>query len=243
MDKSDSHRRKKFRVPKPDSNVSTSHKWTIFVIFLSFVLSLVFSLITSVAMQSLNLFFAFIVLFAIIAINILFDMIGTAVQSAEEKPFQGWLHSLTIPRELFVQNGKLHQQPVKELESIRRHERVIEAEGHTFINQETWSAELLAEQISDQKFSFNFGNVLKISFANNSMVIQRKHWSSEEYDEVRAEISVIKNIRVFLDQSTAEIFVNNGEKVFTFKSFFTDDKWVEVESEKTIRIKIWRMEA
>ena len=40
--------------------------------------------------QSLNLFFAFIVLFAIIAINILFDMIGTAVQSAEEKPF----HSL-----------------------------------------------------------------------------------------------------------------------------------------------------
>lgn len=156
---------------------------------------------------------------------------------------EGWLHSLTIPRELFVQNGKLHQQPVKELESIRRHERVIEAEGHTFINQETWSAELLAEQISDQKFSFNFGNVLKISFANNSMVIQRKHWSSEEYDEVRAEISVIKNIRVFLDQSTAEIFVNNGEKVFTFKAFFTDDKWVEVESEKTIRIKIWRMEA
>lgn len=54
------------------------------------MLSLVFSLITSVAMQSLNLFFAFIVLFAIIAINILFDMIGTAVQSAEEKPF----HSL-----------------------------------------------------------------------------------------------------------------------------------------------------
>ena len=29
---------------------------------------------------------------------------------------EGWLHSLTIPRELFVQNGKLHQQPVKELE-------------------------------------------------------------------------------------------------------------------------------
>lgn len=155
---------------------------------------------------------------------------------------EGWLHSLTIPRELFVQNGKLHQQPVKELESIRRHERVIEAEGHTFINQETWSAELLAEQISDQKFSFNFGNVLKISFANNSMVIQRKHWSSEEYDEVRAEISVIKNIRVFLDQSTAEIFVNNGEKVFTFKSFFTDDKWVEVESEKQLELKYggWR---
>ena len=90
MDKSDSHRRKKFKVPKPDSNVSTSHKWTIFVIFLSFG--------AVIGIQSYNIgcdaiaqfIFAFIVLFAIIAINILFDMIGTAVQSAEEKPF----HSL-----------------------------------------------------------------------------------------------------------------------------------------------------
>ena len=89
MDKSDSHRRKKFKVPKPDSNVSTSHKWTIFVIFLSFVLSLVFSLITSVAMQR-SIYFLHYSFVRIIAINILFDMIGTAVQSAEEKPF----HSL-----------------------------------------------------------------------------------------------------------------------------------------------------
>lgn len=90
LDKSDCHGRKKFKVPRPDLNVSTSHKWTVFVIFLSFALSFLFSLITSVAMQSMNLFFAFVLLFVIIAINILFDMIGTAVQSAEEKPF----HSL-----------------------------------------------------------------------------------------------------------------------------------------------------
>ena len=33
---------------------------------------------------------------------------------------------------------------------------------------------------------------------------------------------------------TAEIFVNNGEKVFTFKAFFTDEKGIEIESEQTI---------
>ena len=83
---------------------------------------------------------------------------------------------------------------------------------------------------------------MKIYFDNNNLLIQRKHWNMKGYDEVQVEISELENIQVFLDQSTAEIFVNNGEKVFTFKSFFTDDKWVEVESEKTIRIKIWRME-
>lgn len=90
MDKSDLPGRKSFKMPAPDLNVSTSHKWTIVVVILSFVLSVIFSFITSAAMQSLSVFFAFIILFLIIAINILFDMIGTAVQSAEEHPF----HSL-----------------------------------------------------------------------------------------------------------------------------------------------------
>lgn len=90
MDKSDIPRRKKFKVPQPNSNVSTSHKWTIIVTLLSFTLSMFFSFVTSVAMKSLTVFFAFVLLFVIIAINIIFDMVGTAVQSAEEKPF----HSL-----------------------------------------------------------------------------------------------------------------------------------------------------
>ncbi len=41
-------------------------------------------------MESLTIFFAFMLLLLIIAVNILFDLVGTAVQSAEEKPF----HSL-----------------------------------------------------------------------------------------------------------------------------------------------------
>ena len=94
MDKSDVPKRKKFFVPHPNINVTTSHKWTLIVLVLSFLLSVFFSFITSVAMQSLTIFFAFVLLFAIICVNIIFDMVGTAVQSAEEKPF----HSLAARR-------------------------------------------------------------------------------------------------------------------------------------------------
>lgn len=96
MDKSDIPKRKKFRVPKPNTNVSTSHKWTVIVLILSFGLSVFFSFITSVAMESLTIFFAFLLLLVIIAVNILFDMVGTAVQSAEEKPFHS-LASRKVP--------------------------------------------------------------------------------------------------------------------------------------------------
>lgn len=90
MDKSDIPKRKNFKVPRPNSNVSASHKWTVIVLILSFILSVFFSFVTSVAMQSITIFFAFVLLLLIIAVNILFDMVGTAVQSAEEAPF----HSL-----------------------------------------------------------------------------------------------------------------------------------------------------
>lgn len=90
MDKSDIPKRKKFKPPRPDINVSASHKWTAVVLVLSFALSVFFSFVTSAAMESLTVFFALILLLVIIAVNIIFDMIGTAVQSAEEQPF----HSL-----------------------------------------------------------------------------------------------------------------------------------------------------
>lgn len=86
--------KKKFKMPKPSQNVSVSHKWTIAVVAMSFALSVVFSAVTSVLMESMSILWAFVILFAIIGINILFDIIGTAVMSAEEYPF----HSLASRR-------------------------------------------------------------------------------------------------------------------------------------------------
>lgn len=86
--------KKKFKVPKPDSNVTVTHSWTVIVLVLSFVLSVAFSIVTSSMMKSLALAWTFVVLLVIIMLNILFDLIGTAVMSAEEAPF----HSLSSRR-------------------------------------------------------------------------------------------------------------------------------------------------
>lgn len=86
-----SDNKKSFKVPRPNTNVSASSKWTVFVVFLSFILSVVFSFVTSAAMEKLSVTAAFVVLFLIIGTNVLFDIIGTAVMAAEEAPF----HSLS----------------------------------------------------------------------------------------------------------------------------------------------------
>lgn len=81
---------------KPAQQVNVSNTWTIIVICLSFALSVAFSAITSTALEALNIFWAFVVLLTIIFINILFDIVGTAVATAEEMPFHS-LASRKVP--------------------------------------------------------------------------------------------------------------------------------------------------
>lgn len=82
--------KKSFRVSKAYTNVSASKAWTIFVIIISFLLSVAFGAVTNTTLKKLELGWAFVVLLIIIGINIVFDMIGTATQAADEIPF----HSL-----------------------------------------------------------------------------------------------------------------------------------------------------
>lgn len=86
--------KKSFKMPTPGNSAKASSKWTVTVVIVSFILSVVFSAVTSTVLSGIGIIFAFIVLFIIIGINVLFDIIGTAVMNAEEPP----LHSLARRR-------------------------------------------------------------------------------------------------------------------------------------------------
>ncbi|MGE5614161.1 MAG: Mg2+ and Co2+ transporter CorB [Bacillota bacterium] len=61
--------------------------WIITVTFTSFIISAVLSVASSDILKDAGIFTAFIVILVIITINIIFDIIGTAVTAAEEAPF------------------------------------------------------------------------------------------------------------------------------------------------------------
>ena len=62
-------------------------KWFITVSILTFILSLIFSYISSTAIANINIVLGIILLLLVILIGILFDMIGVAVLSCEEASF------------------------------------------------------------------------------------------------------------------------------------------------------------
>jgi len=94
-----------FNVSKPMSNINTNNKWPLLVTIIAFTLSIVFGLVTFV-ISKLDIIWAFIILFFIIFISVVFDMLGVSVSAAEEFPFHslsarkvtGAAHSIKIIR-------------------------------------------------------------------------------------------------------------------------------------------------
>ncbi len=66
---------------------NNSNSWVIFISITTFILSLVFSFISNTAISKLSIIAGLIVLILVIAIGILFDLIGVAVTVGNEEDF------------------------------------------------------------------------------------------------------------------------------------------------------------
>lgn len=70
---------------KPKSKNSNS--WVIFIAITTFILSLTFSFISNTVISNLSIIIGLIVLIIVIAIGIVFDLIGVAVTVGNEEDF------------------------------------------------------------------------------------------------------------------------------------------------------------
>lgn len=129
----------------------------------------------------------------------------------------GFQHSLTIPREIIQKNdGKLLQVPIKELEDLRGD--LINPNASKISLPFEATSEILEQSFEiciDEKLSFKcFDGVVELEFLDDKYGAERTIR--------RAKIGKVSSIRIFADMSSLEIFLNEGEMVFTSK-FFPDD--------------------
>lgn len=148
----------------------------------------------------------------------------------------GWAHTLTLPRELTVQNGKLIQQPIKELELLRKEAAnvagIMNNETLVFDHFKGTSFEMICEfdNINAEEFGIEFRangeekTVLKYDVVEKKVILDRTCSGAavgEAYGTIRKCQLDSKKIKfhLFVDTSSVEIFVNDGEEVFTSRIF------------------------
>lgn len=150
----------------------------------------------------------------------------------------GWAGAAILPRELSLKDGKLYQSPVREIENYRKNAVAV---GETPIGEETTVKGVFGTKV-ELDFTLDLGTAQEVGinlfqgernktqiyysrekdrviFDRSAMGTFITHDSKEKDASVRSvQVSVKENrltMRIFLDVSSCEVFLNGGERVMT----------------------------
>ena len=166
-----------------------------------------------------------------------------------------WIHTLTLPRQLEWKNDKLLQHPVEELKSLR--ENKIEYTDISLTEEKmslpniqgnVLEMEIALNAANDYTFSIMLGKNNQIHFdkSTNTFSLRRLDLADGHSFEYRyCLLKDVKNIRLFKDTSSIELFINNGEEVFSARIFdYKEDNNVHfyATGNVTMDIKKWDLQ-
>lgn len=151
-----------------------------------------------------------------------------------------WAHCLTLPRELTVENGKLKQRPLRALEQLRKNKETAEgyANKHS-VKLHPYDGEYYeliidilendaTEVYFDLRVSKKYFTQIAYNKRTKQLILNRSESgivNEEAGDHTRRTTleNDLEQLRIYSDKSSLEIFVNDGECVFTTR-IFPDDK-------------------
>lgn len=175
---------------------------------------------------------------------------------------EGWQHSLTVPRELKLVDGVIRQWPMKELEALRYDGMELE-DGVTAIDADAFDLEILFATKKDSE-EIEKTATDKILYTDSSSMDKKEVQLSEDVsfswqDGVftlqflndsgcgrtmrKAKIKELRNIRILNDVSMLEIYMNDGEYVFTTRYFPKDTSRTVLNLQGCQSAKLWKMKA
>ncbi|WP_100374260.1 glycoside hydrolase family 32 protein [Bacillus sp. FJAT-45037] len=188
--------------------------------------------------------------------RILFGWLGMPEEREEDHPTieHKWIHAMTIPRELRLTEGKLYQLPVEELKQLRQKEVnydqvQLDSTSQAFAGIEGERLELELETLG------NPTSDLTIELRNHASIIyspEKKQFTltrvsfvdGKTIEERHCYLDALQNLRVFLDSSTIEVFINDGAEVFTARIYpEADELGISFKSEKptSVQLKAWML--
>ena len=189
------------------------------------------------------------------------------IPSAED----GWLYSLTMPRELTIHQGKVRSQPVKEMEALRQDRTDVDVSN-------TQNVSVNLPTASESAMNFSFGDARKLEVAvkfgkekfvmkydrdTQIMTLDRngmnlggkgiRKFSDGKNTDVELGIRKFKlfvnldlNFRLFVDRSVVEIFFQDGEEAASLLLYPEEDvaPVLEISSDKNLQRvcgKVWKL--
>ena len=145
---------------------------------------------------------------------------------------EGWQHCLTIPREITLHDGRLYQYPVEEMEALRG--RCCEID-ETQKNIEVWKPFELDLKLDSRKCRISVGDDLMFEADGREACLRLSEKAGAGRKQRKAVIPSgrLKEIRMLVDTTAVEIYLNHGEVVFSTRYYpGKTTKVVKLEADK-----------
>ena len=144
---------------------------------------------------------------------------------------ENWMHSLTIPRKLTLNEGRIYQNPVEEMNSLREKtffykenfsEKYLEFSD---VNKNSYEFLLNIKRDSNLEFKIEMFKGEKeyfdLYFKEGTFIISRENIIDGPKGIRKFKLKESKNLklRIFVDKSAVEIYINDGECVASSRVF------------------------
>ncbi|MEI2664324.1 sucrose-6-phosphate hydrolase [Rossellomorea sp. LJF3] len=162
--------------------------------------------------------------------RILFAWMSVPDQNDQDHPTieHKWLHTMTLPRELKLVDGKVRQVPLEEMEDLRvgpaiqvnvelnRETRVLNA-----VKGKAFEMEITDLSMTEGWFDLTVGDGIRFVYSSGeqTVTLERKSYVNGVVEKRQCSVKQLNSLRVFVDTSSIEVFVNEGEETFTARFY------------------------
>lgn len=152
---------------------------------------------------------------------------------------KGWQHALTMPRELYQKNGLLCQRPLDELKALR-------GTLHCVDGKDCLSHDVTRRY--EAILSFKACDNVKLQLRKGIMLVFDHGLLSLQLDacgcgrDVRSvEIQELNKLQIFMDTSSIEIFINDGEDVMTTRYYTQEESPFQMEGSFAATVSLYEL--
>lgn len=157
---------------------------------------------------------------------------------------RGWQHCLTLPRELQVKEGKVYQMPLAELKALRKAHKEYEVEQNTITIEGNLLEEIILADIKDgQDFKLTLNEEVVLSFSKSSKIFTLSflNASGAGRSSRGVHLEALHSMRIFRDHSAIEVFINEGEEVFSTRYYPNHQESKMEVSCQQASITVWEL--
>ena len=123
---------------------------------------------------------------------------------------EGWSGAMTFPRELTIHDDLLYMMPVEELALLRCESKKVEVTDYLLPSK-------LVEIDLDlyEGMTLTLGDLYTLTVNNHKIIVMNQ-------TERVGTIKDYQSMKILIDSSSVEVFINNGELVFSDRVYFKD---------------------